>query len=657
MDNNSDFPVLYAPTADDIAQTNMAKYMHWLEKQGYGRFRTYQELHAWSVTELEAFWQSIWDYTGVIAVKPHERVLGRKEMPGPEWFPGAELNFAENLLRHALHGDRDKVAITAVSESRSEFSLTRGELLAQVGAFEAWLRSVGVKPGDRVAGIVANTPEAIIAMLAAASMGAIWSSASPDFGVAGIYDRFGQIEPTVLVAVNGYIYGGKQFSRLNELRELKARMPSVKAVAVIDNVPGLGLPTDEGFVAWDEALASGAGSQPSFTPQPFATPLYILYSSGTTGVPKCIVHGAGGTLLQHSKELILHGDLRPDDVFCYFTTCGWMMWNWMASGLLTGAELVLFDGNPGHPSLDVLWALAERKRMTHFGTSAKFIGNCRNAGLRPGEQHDFSSLRVIFSTGSPLLPEDFDWIYDAVKPRVLLASISGGTDIVSCFVGASPIQPVRRGEIQCKMLAADVKAFDDQGREVVGERGELVCTQPLSSMPVFFWNDPDGKRYREAYFERFPGVWAHGDYVLFNQHGGCVIYGRSDATLNPGGVRIGTAEIYRQVETLEEIADSLVVGQPWQGDERVVLLVVLNEGYALTDELIDKIKRRIRENASPRHVPARIVAVEEIPYTRSGKKVEVAVAKILRGEKVENREALANPHVLDQIGSLPALQQ
>ncbi|NLO79090.1 MAG: acetoacetate--CoA ligase [Xanthomonadaceae bacterium] len=657
MDNNSDFPVLYAPTADDIAQTNMAKYMHWLEKQGYGRFRTYQELHAWSVTELEAFWQSIWDYTGVIAVKPHERVLGRKEMPGPEWFPGAELNFAENLLRHALHGDRDKVAITAVSESRSEFSLTRGELLAQVGAFEAWLRSVGVKPGDRVAGIVANTPEAIIAMLAAASMGAIWSSASPDFGVAGIYDRFGQIEPTVLVAVNGYIYGGKQFSRLNELRELKARMPSVKAVAVIDNVPGLGLPTDEGFVAWDEALASGAGSQPSFTPQPFATPLYILYSSGTTGVPKCIVHGAGGTLLQHSKELILHGDLRPDDVFCYFTTCGWMMWNWMASGLLTGAELVLFDGNPGHPSLDVLWALAERKRMTHFGTSAKFIGNCRNAGLRPGEQHDFSSLRVIFSTGSPLLPEDFDWIYDAVKPRVLLASISGGTDIVSCFVGASPIQPVRRGEIQCKMLAADVKAFDDQGREVVGERGELVCTQPLPSMPVFFWNDPDGKRYREAYFERFPGVWAHGDYVLFNQHGGCVIYGRSDATLNPGGVRIGTAEIYRQVETLEEIADSLVVGQPWQGDERVVLLVVLNEGYALTDELIDKIKRRIRENASPRHVPARIVAVEEIPYTRSGKKVEVAVAKILRGEKVENREALANPHVLDQIGSLPALQQ
>lgn len=656
MDNNSDFPVLHTPSADEVAQTNMAKYMKWLEQQGHGRLQNYQELHAWSVENLDVFWQSIWDYTGVIASASHTKVRGRKEMPGTEWFPGAELNFAENLLRHALHGDSSQTAIYAISESRPEFTLSYSDLLAQVGAFEAWLRSVGVQPGDRVAGIVANTPEAIIAMLAAASLGAIWSSASPDFGVAGIYDRFAQIEPTVLVAVNGYVYGGRQYSRIDEVLELKSRLSSLKAVTIIANVPGIAIPTEADVCSWDEALASGQGAKPGFTPLPFDTPLYILYSSGTTGAPKCIVHGAGGTLLQHSKELILHGDLRPGDVFSYFTTCGWMMWNWMASSLLTGVELVLFDGNPGYPNLDVLWALAERKGLTHFGTSAKFIGSCRNAGLRPADKHRFDKLRVIFSTGSPLLPEDFDWIYEAVKPEVQLASISGGTDIVACFVGASPILPVRRGEIQGKMLGADVKAFDDAGQELQGERGELVCTQPLPSMPVFFWNDADGSRYHESYFERFPGVWAHGDYVMFNEHGGCVIYGRSDATLNPGGVRIGTAEIYRQVETLEEIADSIVVGQPWKGDERVVLLVVMNQGHELTDELRRKIKTRIRENASPRHVPARIVAVEEIPYTRSGKKVEVAVAKVLRGEHVENREAIANPHSLDQIGALSALQ-
>ena len=651
-----EFPILREPGNDELQHSNMARYMRWLEQQGHGHFADYQALHRWSVADIGRFWETIWEYTGVIASQPYQEALARAEMPGAVWFPGARLNFAENLLRHALGDDRDREAIFAVSESRPEIRLSYGELLRQVGAFEAYLREAGVRPGDRVAGVVANTPEAIVAMLATASLGAIWSSASPDFGTAGILDRFGQIEPTVLVAVNGYRYGGKTFDRLAQVRELAAQLPSVRAVVVIANVPEIAVPDEPGMMSWEAALAAGDGAMPSFNQLPFETPLYILYSSGTTGVPKCIVHGAGGVLLQHSKELILHGDLRPGDVFTYFTTCGWMMWNWMASGLLTGAKLVLFDGNPGYPNLDVLWALAERQRITHFGTSAKFIGSCRNAGLRPGEQHDFGSLRTIFSTGSPLLPEDFDWIYAAVKADVQLASISGGTDIVSCFVGASPILPVRRGEIECKMLGVGAKAFDDGGQEVIGERGELVCTQPLPSMPVFFWNDADGSRYRAAYFERFPGVWAHGDYVTFNERGGSVIYGRSDATLNPGGVRIGTAEIYRQVETLEEIADSIVVGQPWNGDVRVVLMVVLNPGFTLTAELIRKIKTRIRENASPRHVPARIVAIDEIPYTRSGKKVEIAVAKILRGETVDNREAIANPQALDKIAALEELR-
>jgi acetoacetyl-CoA synthetase len=654
---NADFPVLREPTERERQHSNMAHYMRWLDEQGYGRFDDYQSLHRWSVSDLEAFWRSIWDYTGVIASQPYQRVLGKRAMPGAEWFPGARLNFAENLLRHALAGDPGRIAVCGLSESRPELALSNRELLRQVGALEAYLRQVGVRQGDRVAGVVANTPEALVAMLATASLGAIWSSASPDFGTAGILDRFGQIEPTVLIAVNGYVYGGKQFSRSEQILALKDKLPSVKAVVVTDNVPGLDVPAASGIVRWDDALAQGGDARPGFVQLPFDAPLYILYSSGTTGVPKCIVHSAGGALLQHSKELILHGDIRPGDVFFYFTTCGWMMWNWLASGPLTGAQLVLFDGNPGYPDLDVLWDLAERKGITHFGTSAKFLGGCRSAGIRPRERHDFPKLRVIFSTGSPLLPEDFDWVYDAVKPDVLLASISGGTDIVSCFVGASPLLPVRRGEIQCKMLGVDAKAFDEQGREVVGQRGELVCTQPLPSMPVFFWNDPDGSRYRAAYFERFPDVWAHGDYVMFNEHGGSVIYGRSDATLNPGGVRIGTAEIYRQVETLEEIADSIVVGQPWDGDVRVVLLVVLKSGQALTDELVRKIKSRIRDNASPRHVPAKIVAVPEIPYTRSGKKVEIAVAKILRAEKIDNREAIANPEALDVIAGLSALRE
>lgn len=654
---SADPSILRQPTKHDLQQSNMARYWHWLETQGYGPFRDYQTLHRWSVSHLETFWESIWEYTGIIASQRHSQVLGKRDMPGTEWFPGARLNFAENLLREALHGDPAKPAVTAVSESRPRRQVSYGELCDEVGAFQGFLLQQGVGRGDRVAGVVANTPETLVAMLATTSLGAIWSSASPDFGVNGILDRFGQIEPKLLVAGNGYCHNGKPFIRLNQVLELQQQLPSLQGVVMTSDLPDVAIPEEPTIHRWEDALAAGQGHRPVFEQLPFDHPVYILYSSGTTGVPKCLVHGAGGTLLQHSKELILHGDIGPRDVFFYFTTTGWMMWNWLVSGLLTGAELVLFDGSPSYPDLDVLWALAERERITHFGTSAKFLGSCRNAGLKPAQAHDLEPLRVIFSTGSSLLPEDFDYVYQAIKPEVLLSSISGGTDIVSCFVGACPLLPVRRGEIQCKMLGMDVKAFDTGGREIVEEPGELVCTQPAPCMPVKFWNDPTMARYHKAYFETYPGVWAHGDYITFYSHGGAAIHGRSDATLNPGGVRIGTAEVYQPVETLLAIADSLAVGQPWQGDVRVVLMVVLNAGYELTDELKQQIRERIRERASPRHVPAKIVQLDEIPYTRSGKKVELAVAKLLRGEAITNREALTNPESLDKITTVKELFQ
>ncbi|GGC94100.1 acetoacetyl-CoA synthetase [Halopseudomonas salina] len=631
----------------------MACYRDWLQNASEMPGADYADLHAWSIADIERFWRSIWDYTDVVSASDPSVVLESHALPGARWFPQARLNFAENLLRHALTSDATRPALHARSETRGDFTLSRSELLAQVAALAAWMRETGIQPGDRIAAVVANVPEAIIGMLAAASIGAVWSSASPDFGTAGILDRFGQIEPRLLICVNGYGYGGKVFDRTAQALELRASMPSVEQLLMIRNVPDIALP--DGVIDWQAVQSEYAGAPLEFTALPFDHPLYILYSSGTTGVPKCIIHGAGGTLLQHSKELMLHGDLGPEDVLFYFTTCGWMMWNWLASGLVTGAELVLFDGNPGYPDMHRLWQLAEDYRVTHFGTSAKFLGGCRNAGLQPGRSFDLSPLRVLLSTGSPLLPEDYDWVYEAVKKDMLLGSISGGTDIVSCFVGCSPLLPVRRGVIQCRMLGMDVQAFNDAGRAVVGERGELVCLQPAPCMPIGFWNDPDGSRYRAAYFERFDGVWAHGDYIEFDDEGGCIIHGRSDATLNPGGVRIGTAEIYRQVETLEEIADSLVVGQDWEGDVRVVLLVVMNPDHQMDEALRQRIRQRIRDNASPRHVPACIEVVEQIPYTRSGKKVELAVAKLLRREVVSNREAIANPEALDQIAANPAL--
>ncbi|MES1933821.1 acetoacetyl-CoA synthetase [Salinisphaera shabanensis T35B1] len=648
-------PIVYRPSTERIRASRMYDYMQWLEREGVVEVEDYDALHAWSVDALEDFWASIWDYTGVIAEARGNTVLDSRSMPGARWFGGARLNFAENLLREALHGDAGKTAIVGLSESRDEVRLSYAELLDQVGAFEAWLVEQGVAAGDRVAGVVAHTHEPIVAMLACASIGAIWSSASPDFGVAGLVDRFAQIEPRVLITVDGYRYGGKDFDRRDRIDELCERIPSITHVVVTAN-QGRAVPDDARVTGWDDALQAHRGARPSFTPQAFEQPVYILFSSGTTGAPKCIVHGAGGALLQHSKELILHGDIGRDDVFFYFTTCGWMMWNWHVSGLLTGAQLVLYDGNPGHPDLDVLWQVAERERVTHFGTSAKWLASCRNTQITPGVDHDLSALRVLFSTGSPLLPADYDWVYAQVKQDLLLGSISGGTDIVSSFVGCSPLLPVRRGEIQCRLLGVAAKAFNEAGEPVIDECGELVCTQPLPSMPIGFWNDADGSRYREAYFSSFDGVWAHGDFVLFTQQGGAIIYGRSDATLNVGGVRIGTAEIYRQIEPMAAIADAMVVAQPYGDDTRIVVLVVLNRGYTLDDSLKKEIRKQLRENASPRHMPGVIEAVSALPYTRSGKKVEIAVARLLRGMTINNTAAIANPESLDEIRELEALE-
>ncbi|PSF13474.1 acetoacetate--CoA ligase [Marinobacter fuscus] len=662
MSNAEPSPVVWTPTGNTLAQSRMGQFRRWLEQDGLGPFADYHALHQWSIDDLETFWGKVWDYCGLVCDTPAERVLGDRSMPGAQWFPGMKLNFAANLLRLADgdHGDRE--AVVAYCETRPVLRKTYAQLKADAGALEAFLRSKGVAKGDRVAGVVTNGYEAIVGMLAATSLGAIWSSASPDFGAGAILDRFGQIEPAALIVVNGYGYGGKVFARQQEFADLVSKLPTLKTVVSVQQLPDQPHLAGPLVTGWDEALAAGAGEAPSFTPVDPEHPVYILFSSGTTGKPKCIVHGTGGLLVNHAKELMLHGDVGPDDRFLYFTTCGWMMWNWQVSVLMTGAAVITVDGSPGYPSLNALWETVAGERVTHYGTSARFIAGCRKAELKPAQTLDQSHLRVVFSTGSPLLPEDYDWMYTDGAPQALLGSIAGGTDICGCFVGATPLLPVRRGEIQCRLLGVDAVAYDDDGTPVSDGRGELVCRQPLPSMPVSFWQDPDGERYREAYFDTFPGVWAHGDFIEFTEHGGAIIYGRSDATLNPGGVRIGTAEIYRQVETIEQVKDSLVVGRQIDGDVEVVLLVVPAEGQEVNSELAKTLKTRIREGASPRHVPRHIVQVPDIPYTRSGKKVELAVARLINGsKKADNRDALGNPEALDQIrrrlqeeGLLPA---
>ena len=639
---------LWRPSAARIAETNMVRFMRVVNEKYGLSLATYADLHRWSVDELDAFWSTLWDFTGIIAETRGETVVrDRHLMPGAKFFPDARLNFAENLLRRDDDGD--------ALVHRDEFGTLRRvswrALHAQVQRLAAGLRAGGIVAGDRVGAITANIPEAIVCMLAATSLGAVWSSCSPDFGVQGILDRFEQIAPKALISVDGYHYGGKTHDIRDKAAEIRRALPSVTQFIAVP-FAGLGPIAGATLLADYERPATGPMQ---FVQVPFNHPLYILYSSGTTGKPKCIVHGVGGTLIQHLKEHKLHCDVKPGDRLFYFSTCGWMMWNWLASVLASEATALLYDGSPFHPDGYMLFDYADRERCTHFGTSAKFIQAIEKYDVRPNERYAFDALRTVLSTGSVLLPEGFDYVYAHIKADVCLSSVSGGTDIIACFVGGDPTGPVHRGELQCKALGLSTEVWSDDGRSVVGEKGELVCTNAFPSMPLGFWGDESGEKYRAAYFARFPNVWAHGDFAEITPHHGFIIYGRSDATLNPGGVRIGTAEIYRQVERLPEIVESVAIGQDWDGDVRVVLFVVLQPGLMIDEALERRIRDTIRKGASPRHVPARIVQVTDIPRTRSGKLSELAIRDLVHGRQIKNLEALANPEAIAQFQNRPEL--
>jgi len=644
---------LWQPSAERIEHAQVTGFMRGVSGVLAPTIHDWDELWRWSVDHPEHFWPAVWKFCEVKSSRRWDAVLENpRAMPGAKWFRGARLNFAENLLRF----DDDRPALVWRGEDGRRRVHTYAQLHREVARLAGALRAVGVGPGDRVAGFLPNCPEAVIAMLAATSLGATWSSCSPDFGIQGVLDRFGQIRPKVLFTADGYRYNGQRIDSIERIRGVLAQLDGVERVVLVpflDAAPDVGaLP---GAIGWDDFLSDETTLE--FAQLPFDHPLYILYSSGTTGVPKCIVHGAGGTLLQHLKEHRLHTDIDRDDVLFYFTTCGWMMWNWLVSGLASGATLVLYDGNPFHPGPETLWQMAEEEGITVFGTSAKYLAAVEKAGYVPRDHFGLAPLRAVLSTGSPLMPASFDFVYRDIKSDLQLASISGGTDIVSCFALGCPILPVHRGELQCRGLGMAVEIFDDEGRSHTDEPGELVCTRPFPAMPVGFWNDPDGSRYRAAYFERFPGAWHHGDWARLTPRGGLVIYGRSDAVLNPGGVRIGTAEIYRQVEKLDEIVESLAIGQDWRDDQRIVLFVRLREGLALDEALQAKIRSTIRDHTTPRHVPAKILQVHDIPRTLSGKIVELAVRNVVHGRPVKNTDALANPGALDEFRARPELAE
>jgi acetoacetyl-CoA synthetase len=657
---------VWTPDPARVARANLTRFIQRVRARAPGveHVADLPTLYRWSVTQPEAFWAAVWEFCGVMAEERPGRtpwdqvVMGFDRMAppdpvlGPRWFMGARLNFAENLLRY----DDERDALVFWNEAGRQGALSYRELRARVGRVAAALVADGVAAGDRVGGYLPNMPEAVIAMLAAASLGAVWSSCSPDFGASGVFDRFGQIGPRVLIAADGYRYAGKRIDILPRVRQIRERIPGIERVVVVPytdpNPPLDGLP---GAIGWDDWVAAAPERPLTFSRLPFDHPLYVMYSSGTTGLPKCMVHGAGGTLLQHLKELVLHTDLGRDDRIFYFSTCGWMMWNWLVSSLAVGAAVVLYDGAPLSPP-EILWAMAARERITVFGTSAKYLALAEKEGLQPGRSHDLGALRAILSTGSPLAPASYDYVYRDIKADVHLASVSGGTDIISCFALGDPTGPVWRGELQTRGLGMAVEVFDDRGRPVREEDGELVCTRPFPSMPVAFWDDGDGSKYRGAYFEHFPGVWRHGDWARLTHHDGVIILGRSDTTLNPGGVRIGTAEIYRQVEQLPEIVESLVVGQEWNGDVRVVLFVRLRPEHRLDAGLEERIRLGIRQHASPHHVPRRIVQVADIPRTISGKISELAVREMIHGRPVRNVDALANPDALELFRDLPELE-
>ena len=645
---------LWTPDAERIGKAPLTAFLRLAGKAAGRSFAGYADLHRWSIEDRAGFWNLVWDFCEIRGEKGGRVLADGDRMPGASFFPDARLNFAQNLLRR--HGGGD--ALVFRGEDKVERRMSWDELHALVSKLQQLFLSCGVGTGDRVAAMMPNMPETIAAMLAAASIGAVWSSCSPDFGEQGVLDRFGQIEPVLFIAPDGYWYNGKPIDVAAKVAAVAAKLPTLRKVLIVDYL-GMAEAAASAIPhasALADAVAGFEAKPVAFEPLPFSHPLYILYSSGTTGIPKCIVHSAGGTLLQHVKEHRLHCGVGEGDRVFYFTTCGWMMWNWLASGLASGATLLLYDGSPFHPDGNILFDFADREAMTYFGTSAKFIDSVRKAGLKPIETHDLSTVRTISSTGSPLSPEGFQFVYDGIKQDVHLASISGGTDIVSCFVLGVPTEPVWVGEIQAPGLGMAVDVWDDDGRHVEGEKGELVCAKAFPSMPIGFWNDPDGRKYHAAYFERFDNIWCHGDFAEWTQHGGLIIHGRSDATLNPGGVRIGTAEIYNQVEQMPEIAEALCIGQDFEDDVRVVLFVRLAAGVALNEDLERRIRTKIRTGASPRHVPAKIIAVADIPRTKSGKITELAVREVVHGRPVKNKEALANPEALELFRGLPQLR-